>query len=293
MIYYLVSLIPAGKVLTYGQIGRVLKISPREVGYWLHRNPDPEKVPCHRVVFADGRLSPAYAFGGIGAQRNKLLAEGVVFSGQKVNLQISLFKLNPVFQSYLYLRQKFGPPGPWPWYGQRKHTEEEIVIGAMLTQRVSWRNVELVLNELRRRRLNSLAAFCRFGQKDFVSLQLLLKPSGFYKQKAARLFNLVRWVISQFGSWRNFKEHPTDFLRQKLLAQKGVGEETADTILLYALRRPVFVIDEYTKRFVKKHRLTAATGYAALQGFFTGRLPSSVKLCQDFHALIVRWGKER
>lgn len=282
MIYHVVSFIPRGKVLTYGQIGRVLKINPRQVGYWLHRNPSPRQIPCHRVVFSDGQLSPAYAFGGSKAQRDKLLAEGVVFSGQKVNLQISRFKLNPALRAYLALRQQFGPPGPWPWFGGKEHRAEEIAIGAVLAQATNWRNAELALEELRRRNLNSLSAIARLPEKSIPRLGEIIRSSGFFRQKAERL-----WRLAQI------KKLNAALSREELLRIKGIGPETADTILLYALGRPVFVIDEYTKRFVKKCRLTAVKSYAALQGFFTGRLPVSVKLYQDFHALIVRWGKER
>lgn len=89
LVYKLVSSIPKTRVITYGQITKILKIkSPRLIGQILHKNPDPEKIPCHRVVFADGSLSKNYAFGGWKKQKEKLLKEGIKFIGEKVDLKL-------------------------------------------------------------------------------------------------------------------------------------------------------------------------------------------------------------
>ena|SRR5579872_5164124 len=90
-IYDVVRKIPKGKVMTYGQVAHIANVAtPRVVGFALHVNSDPENIPCHRVVFADGKLTPGYAFGGEDKQREKLQKEGVVFSKDKVDLEVSL-----------------------------------------------------------------------------------------------------------------------------------------------------------------------------------------------------------
>lgn len=93
-VYKVVSKIPQGKVMTYGQIGRIVGLHPRQVGKVLHENPDPEKVPCHRVVNAKGALATSYAFGGGRVQRQKLEQEDIKFRGDKVNLEKYLYKSN-------------------------------------------------------------------------------------------------------------------------------------------------------------------------------------------------------
>lgn len=99
LVYKVVLQIPKGKVATYGQVAEMvkrsdpnIKISPRQVGYLLHKNPNPDKIPCHRVVSRDGSLSSNFAFGGKSAQKEKLACEGVVFEGDRVLLESCLWK---------------------------------------------------------------------------------------------------------------------------------------------------------------------------------------------------------
>lgn len=289
--YHLVSLIPAGRVATYGSLARILSVSPRLVGRWLHQNPSPAKIPCHRIIFNNGSLSRSYAFGGAVAQRNRLAKEGVQFEKGKVKAEY-FFRFRPLIKEYLGLWRKFGPPGPWPWFGGERHRAEEIVIGAILTQRTNWKNAQLALNNLRKKGLNNLNAVCRLGGKRIGFLAEVLRPSGFYQQKTQRLFDLASFATKS-GGLNGLAAKPTEQLREELLSLEGVGPETADTILLYALDRPVFVVDEYTRRFVRARRLATAKSYSALQQFFQARLPVDLELYQNFHALIVRWGKER
>lgn len=310
LVYQLVSLIPKGKVITYGQISKFLRInSPRLVGQILHKNPAPKNIPCHRVVFSDGRLSKNYAFGGERAQMEKLKKEGIAFLKARalydrtthVNLKKHQFRLSKALKLYFQLLKKFGEPGPWPWFqsgvrrdGQGpKRTKEEIVIGAILTQNTNWRNVEKALNNLRDQGINTLAETYQLGKKDLKQLRQLIRPSGFYNQKGERLWRLAQFIIKDYKSLNNFLKLPIKKARSLLLSLKGVGEETADTILLYALDKPIFVIDAYTRRFVEKYKLIKVVGYNQLQKYFIDNLPENVKLFQDYHALIVRWGKER
>lgn len=312
LIYHLVSLIPKGKVLTYGQISQFLGVgSGRLVGQILHQNQNP-KIPCFKVVFCDGSLSDSYGFGGAKKQKEFLEDDGVIFNNYhlcngrcqdgKVDLKKCLWQPSMVLKLYFKLLKKFGFPGPWPWFSKGKPaTKEEIVIGAILTQNISWRNVEKALNNLRKRGLNTLFGIYILGKINFNDLKNLIKPSGFYNQKAEKLLNFASFIIENYSELQNFFLLPMEKAREKLLSQKGIGEETADTILLYAGEKPIFVVDNYTRRFIEKYfkniplwrgRLQVVS-YQMLQKFFMDNLPQNIKLFQNYHALIVRWGKEK
>lgn len=200
--------------------------------------------------------------------------------------------MNAFEKLYKELKKKYGKPKTqWELWCKRPKTEkerEEVLIGAILTQRTNWKNVELSLDNLRKKRVASLKGVYRLGSKKLAPL---IKPAGFYKTKAGYLFNLAGFVIEKYGSPEKMKKVEEKILREELLKLKGVGPETADSILLYALDKPVFVIDEYTKRFAKKHNLAAKTDYYSLQKLFEKNLRKDMGLYQDFHALIVIDGK--
>lgn len=174
----------------------------------------------------------------------------------------------------------------WRLWRKRPKTlkeKEEILIGAILTQRTNWKNVELAINNLKRAKINSLAEIYKLGEKRLAEL---IKPSGFYKQKAKYLFGLAEFAVSRGGLVKMTKE-PTEELRKEFLNLKGVGPETADSILLYALERPVFVIDEYTRRLARKKKISKEFSYEKLQKLFEENIKKDWRLYQDFHALIV------
>jgi len=202
--------------------------------------------------------------------------------------------MNVFEKLYKGLKGKYGTPkGQWKLWCKRPKTErgrEEVLIGAILTQRTNWRNVELAINNLKRVKINSLKNIYRLGPKK---LENLIKPSGFYKAKAQYLFNLARFIVENYGSLEKggMKKAELKELREGLLKLKGIGPETADSILLYALDKPIFVIDEYTRRLVKKHNLADKTNYQFLQKSFEENLRKDFRLYQDFHALIVINGK--
>ena len=311
LVYHLVSLIPKGKVLTYGKVAEILSFkSPRLVGQILHQNKDPKKVPCHRVVFADGTLSKNYVFGGLKKQFLKLKKEGVKFCVEcdcsqdriKVDLQKSFWQVNEVLKLYFFLLKKFGFPGAWPWFENGKpSTNEEIVIESILTQNTSWGNVKKAMINLKKEKLNNLKSIYLFGQKNLDKLKKLIRPAGFYNQKGERLFLLAKFIIKKYGDLKNFSKISLEKARNELLNQKGVGKETADTILLYVLKKPIFVVDKYTQRFAKKYlfnslkkqydRIKILKTYDLLQNFFMKSLPCDIFLFQNYHALIVEWGK--
>ena len=194
---------------------------------------------------------------------------------------------NKILKLYFDLREKYGSPeGQWQLWRKRPKTlkeKEEILIGAILTQRTNWRNVELAMSNLKKAKINSLAGIYKLGEKKLAEF---IKPSGFYRQKAKYLFGLAEFVVNRGGLRKIIKE-PTDKLRKEFLDLKGVGPETADSILLYALERPVFVIDEYTKRLLMANRIAHSGKYEDLRNLFEQNLKPDWRLYQDFHALII------
>lgn len=195
---------------------------------------------------------------------------------------------------YQELEKKYDKPqGQWRLWCQRLKTNkerEEVIIGAILTQRTNWNNVELTLKNLKKAKIDSLKDIYQLGP---LKLENLIKPSGFYKVKAQYLFNLAQFVIKTYGTIEKMKKVETKELREQLLSLKGIGPETADSILLYALDKPSFVIDEYTRRLIKKRNLAKNLSYAFLQKLFEKNLRKDFRLYQDFHALIVIDGKNR
>jgi len=214
---------------------------------------------------------------------------------------------NHLEKLYRELRKKYGKPsGQWRLWCKRPKTErerEEVIIGAILTQRTNWKNVEIAINNLKKAGINSLKDICKLGVKKLTPL---IRPSGFYRTKARYLFSLAKFIIENYGTLEKSKkirssppfaplgqmrkEEPEE-LRKNLLKLKGIGPETADSIMLYALDKPVFVIDEYTKRLVRKRRLSSDISYAFLQKLLEKNLKRDFRLFQDFHALIVINGK--
>jgi len=195
---------------------------------------------------------------------------------------------------YKELRKKYGSPkGQWSLWCQRPKTErerEEVLIGAILTQRTNWKNVDLAFNNLKRAKANSLKDVLRPGSKK---LGELIKPSGFYKTKSRYLIGLAKFVFKNYGSLAKMRGSGCQELREQLLKLKGIGPETADSILLYALDKPIFVIDEYTRRLVRKCRLAKELNYNFLQELFEKNLKKDLRLYQNFHALIVINGKNK
>ena len=170
-----------------------------------------------------------------------------------------------IYQLYLSLLRKYGNPKEfWKNWCKRNKTwqdREEIALGAILTQRTSWQNVELVFKNLREANVLSIEKIYQVGKKSRGSLEELIRSSGFYKQKAQRLFQLCKFIIENHKSLERFFGQDLKTCRQQLLKIYGIGPETADSILLYAGDKPIFVIDEYTRRFVKKHKLSTKFSY--------------------------------
>ena len=188
---------------------------------------------------------------------------------------------------YRILYDRYGPQGWWP-----ADTQLEVIVGAIITQNTAWKNVEKAIANLRSSgALASPAAMKGIGRRRIA---ILIRPAGYYNIKAGRLMNFLRFLERGHGSsLRALSKLGTGSLRRELLGVNGVGPETCDSILLYAMRRPVFVVDAYTKRVFSRHGLFAADAhYEDVQKVFTDNLSNDVKMFNEYHALIVRLGKE-
>jgi len=164
------------------------------------------------------------------------------------------------------------------------------VVGAILTQNTAWSNVERALAALRARRLLTAP---RLGTLSGPALARLIRPSGTFRVKARRLRALLTFLRARHrGSLARMSRAPLDSLRAELLAVPGIGPETAGSMLLYALGRPVFVVDAYTRRVLARHRLLSASAdYEEVRRFFERHLPSDPRLFNEYHALLVAVGK--
>src|SRR6266404_360808 len=188
-----------------------------------------------------------------------------------------------------YYDALFAAYGPQHWWPGR--TRFEIIVGAILTQNTSWSNVEIAIGNLRRAGLLTARAI---EDVAFVRLALLIRSSGYFRQKAKKLKCFVRFLGSEYnGSLSKMFRTPTTVLREKLLEVHGIGPETADSILLYAGKHSVFVVDAYTRRILERHQAaTAKQGYEEIRKVFEHSLLGHAALYNEFHALIVRTGKE-
>jgi endonuclease-3 related protein len=187
---------------------------------------------------------------------------------------------------YELLLEEYGPQGWWPLKGRYFPTHRdpfEVAVGAVLTQNTSWSNASSALEALRQTRLLDPE---RILSHDKTRLARAIMSSGYHNQKAERLQVLGRFFMELGSSGRI----PT---REELLGLRGIGPETADSILLYAFRVPVFVIDAYTRRLLTRTGLAQnGASYGELQVMFMENLPHDERLFNEFHALIVRHGKD-
>ncbi len=199
--------------------------------------------------------------------------------------------MNKFQNLYQKLYKKYGhPSGQWKIWCKRPKTykeREEIIIGAVLTQRTNWNNVERAISCLKEAGICSIYGVFENARKRKEKFADLIRSSGFYKQKAGYLFGLAKFIVETYGDIKEMKKQKLEKLRKELLSLKGLGKETTDSILLYALDKPIFVIDEYTRRLAKRYRLSENFSYDSLQKLFQGNLPKNYRLYQDLHALIV------
>ena len=171
-----------------------------------------------------------------------------------------------VARYYRALHSAWGRQHWWP-----ARTPLEVMVGAILTQNTAWTNVERAIANLRRARALSAAGLRRL---PLAQLERLVRPSGYFRQKALRLKNLITWLDRRHGgSVGRMMSRPTAELRQELLELNGIGPETADSILLYAGHHPVFVVDAYTRRILERHQVIPADApYDQIRNLFEGAL---------------------
>jgi endonuclease III related protein len=179
----------------------------------------------------------------------------------------------------------FGPRKWWP-----AETPLEMIVGAVLTQNTSWKNVEKAIANLKWKGLLSVTGLHAMTPGDLAEE---IRPAGYFNVKAKRLKNFIAFIVERYDADLSaLLADATGRLREGLLSVKGIGPETADSILLYAAHRPVFVIDAYTYRILARHGMVdESAGYEALQSLFTDHLPDDAGLFNEFHALIVHTGK--
>jgi endonuclease-3 related protein len=187
---------------------------------------------------------------------------------------------------YRTLLCAFGPQGWWP--GENPF---EIAVGAILTQNTNWLNVERAIANLRQEGVLSPPRMALLSRERLASL---IRPAGYYNVKADRLRHFLRYLGDSHGmSMKRLTAYAPIRLREELLAVKGIGPETADSILLYAAARPFFVVDAYTRRIFSRHGLIDdGLAYDRLQEFIVRRIPVDTTLYNEFHALLVKVGKE-
>ncbi|MHC4396206.1 MAG: endonuclease III domain-containing protein [Planctomycetota bacterium] len=186
---------------------------------------------------------------------------------------------------YKLLLDHFGPQHWWPG-----ETPFEIITGAILTQNTSWVNVEKAIANLK-------SANCLDAEKlhnlKAAELAELIRPAGYFNIKAKRLKNFLTWLFENYaGQLTNLETLSTDRLRAELLSVNGIGPETADSILLYAFDREIFVVDAYTARIAVRHSLIEpGADYEQLQCLFQSNLPPDAELFNEYHGLLVQLGK--
>lgn len=196
--------------------------------------------------------------------------------------------ISPSGELLRYYEAMSGAMGPMRWWPAQ--TPFEVIVGAILTQSTAWGNVERAIANLRSAGMLTPAAILRV---PLPRLAALVRPSGYFRQKAKKLKAFVRFLQDEYrGSLKRMFHTPTLELREKLLSVHGIGPETADSILLYAGNHPVFVVDAYTHRILGRHGITdGKPDYEKVRAFIESSIPRRPALFNEFHALIVNTGK--
>ena len=184
------------------------------------------------------------------------------------------------------LYKVYGPMHWWPG-----ETPFEVMVGSLiLTQNTSWRNVEKAIRNLKAKKVLHVRGIHQLKRSQLASL---IRSSGYFRIKADRLKAFVNFLFENYrGNLRKIRKERLNILRQRLLGIKGIGPETADSILLYGLKKPIFVVDAYTKRILSRHGiLSERASYEEVQRLFMDHLPEDERLFNEYHALLVHLGK--
>lgn len=193
---------------------------------------------------------------------------------------------NRIKSIYKLLYKKYGAQGWWPGDSQL-----ESILGAILTQNTSWSNAEKAIENLKNFNLISVEKLKLITTDELAQL---VRPSGYYNQKAIKIKNFLSFLSSYYSdSITEMFKDDLPLIRKRLLEIKGIGPETADCILLYGGNKPIFVVDAYTHRILSRHGLVPEqTSYYEMQELFMDSLNDDTQMFNDYHALIVRVGKE-
>lgn len=191
-----------------------------------------------------------------------------------------------LMEAYERMFAAFGPQHWWPG-----DSPFEIVVGAVLVQNTAWRNVERAIDNLREAGVMEPRVLYELSEAELAEL---IRPAGYYQVKARRLRNLLRFIVEEFdSSLESMLRTNSASLRERLLAIHGIGPETADAILLYAGGLPTFVVDTYTHRILARHGWTGYdASYHDIKDHFESALPADAALYNEYHALLVRVGKD-
>ncbi len=209
--------------------------------------------------------------------------------------------MNKIKQIYGVLLKSFGEQHWWPVTKEGENTPKyhksinltekqqlEICFGAILTQNTSWKNVEKAIVNLNKHNLNDINKIIKIEDKKLAQI---IKSSGYHNQKAKKLKNFCNFLFNKYnGDLRKFFVNDIEKLRKELLSINGIGPETADSMILYSAKKPIFVVDAYTKRILNRIGYKEKT-YEELQKLFMKNLPNSEKLFNEYHALLVELGK--
>jgi endonuclease-3 related protein len=200
-------------------------------------------------------------------------------------LQVKDHHVKELLLIYQRLLSFFGEQGWWP-----AETPFEVIIGAILTQNTAWRNVERAISNLKQAAVLTPQGLRGIQEKR---LARLIRPAGYYNVKAKRLKEFIAFLYKEYeGDLQRMFAEPLASLRERILRVKGVGPETADSILLYAGGKSIFVIDAYTKRVLSRHGLIMnGASYEDIQALFMKNLPEDVALYKEYHALFVQLAK--
>jgi endonuclease-3 related protein len=204
----------------------------------------------------------------------------------------SIIKVSPIkpalrkllLKNYHILHKYFGPQHWWPG-----NSLWEIIVGAILTQNTAWTNVEKAIQNLKKEKCLDISSIHSVSR---AKLERLIRPAGFFTRKAVYLKLIAAHIIENYsGSLTKLFSKDTQELRRELLGLKGVGPETADSILLYAGSKPVFVVDAYTKRILDRWGIPGVGKYDDIQRLFHENIPLNIALYNEYHALLVALAK--
>jgi len=187
---------------------------------------------------------------------------------------------------YEKLYKSFGPQYWWP-----AESHFEVMVGAILTQNTNWSNVEKAIKNLKENKLLTPRKLYKLPDRKLAAL---IRPAGYFNIKTKRLKKFLKFFLESYqADIKKMSRADVKELRAQLLEVHGVGPETADSILLYALNKPIFVIDAYTKRVLTRHKLIkAGADYQSVQDLFMKNLKKNTKLFNEYHALLVKLNKE-